>query len=165
MQTKKKVWLGVVTLLAIPAILDAVRYLKPAQSPKQLIYTNQPFEAKDATELVLVYNAWGGIYPGLADIIHKEFFTKTYPCNLCYQTFGTFGMKDEWRNYIDSLPLKIVELHKDNFKNKYTPKDLPLPAILLSNGSKTTVLLSASEINTLHSLEAFKQAVSQKLRR
>lgn len=133
MRRKKLIWLSVVTVLLVPAILDAVRYLKPDEEQKQIIQPANTFAPKAATEIVLVYNAWSGIYPAVADFINKEFFPASYPCNLCYQTFGTFSMKEEWRLYLDSLPYKKTELHIDNFKRRYKPVNMELPVILLAN--------------------------------
>ncbi len=114
--------------------------------------------------MILVYNAWGGIYPGIADIIHKEFFPSSYPCNLCFISFGAFGMKDEWKRFLDSLNYQKTELHKDQFKRNYQPADLPLPAILLSTENKTEVLLSAAEINRFHTLTELIDAVRNKIK-
>ncbi len=89
--------LGLAILLLVPAVLDAIRYLEPGAERKQHIQQQNSFPVSTATEIILVYNVWGGVYPGLVDFVHKEFFSKTYPCNLCYLTFGTFSMKNEWR--------------------------------------------------------------------
>ena len=90
-------------------------------------------------------------------------FPKTYPCNLCYQAFGTFGIKKEWRKFIDSLPFQKTELHKDDFKRKYKPDNLQLPVILLRNANEVQVLASAQEIDQYESLEGIKQLVLSKL--
>ncbi len=163
MNKKKIIWLFVALLLTIAAIFDAMRYLKPDAEAKMVIQPANHFPISNANEMVLVYNAWGGIYPGLVDFVHKEFFSKTYPCNLCQQTFGTFQMKDEWRRFIDSLPLKKSELHKENFQRMYQPEDLQLPVILISNGKEVQLLLSASELNQYKSLKELISSARTKL--
>ncbi len=163
MNKKKIIWLCVAGLLAVAAIFDAIRYLKPDVENKMVVQPVGRFPISTANEMVLVYNAWGGIYPGLVDFIHKEFFPKTYPCNLCYQTFGTFGMKEEWRQFIDSLPLKKTELHKENFQRMYKPEDMQLPAILISNGKDVQLLFSAAELNQYKSLQELITATQIKL--
>lgn len=163
MTKKKIIGLSIAGLLAVAAIFDVIRYLKPGAENKMQIQRNGSFPISNATEMVLVYNAWGGIYPGLVDFIHKEVFPKTYPCNLCYQTFGTFSMKEEWRQYIDSLPLDIIELHKENFQRKYTPEDIELPVILIGNGKNVQVLFSAVELNQYNSLQKLITATQIKL--
>ena len=163
MSKKKIIWLCVVGILTVAAIIDAVRYLKPDAENKIMVQPKGSLSISSCTEMVLVYNAWGGIYPGLVDFVHKEIFPKTYPCNLCYQTFGTFGMKDEWRRYIDSLPLKIIQLHKEEFKRMYSPEDLQLPVILIGDGRDVQVLLSAKEINEYKSVQQIIKATQIKL--
>lgn len=163
MSKRKIIWLSVAGLLTLAAIIDAVRYLKPAAENKMVVQPVGSFPISNATEMVLVYNAWGGIYPGLVDFVRKEIFPKTYPCNLCYQTFGTFSMKEEWRRYIDSLPLQIIQLHKEEFKRRYSPEDLQLPVILISDSRDVEVLLSAKEINEYKSLQQLITATQIKL--
>lgn len=158
------IWTGVAGLFFILAIIDAVRYLKPDVEYKMQVLPQITFPVSSANEIILVYNAWGGIYPGLVDFVHKEFFPKSYPCNLCYQTFGTFGMKEEWKQFLDSLPFKKTELHKDEFKKKYQPEDLPLPAIMIGDRSSTELLVSAEEINRCKTLQQLKELVRTKLK-
>lgn len=142
-------------------IADAIRYLQPGNVNKIAVTQARP--ANRINELVFVYNANGGIYPGIADFIHKEIFPSSYPCNLCYQTFGTFGMKKEWKSYLDSLQHQKTFLHKDQYKRKYEPSGLQLPAILASNGKQTWILVSAAEINTARSLTEMIGLLNQKL--
>ncbi len=164
MSKKRIIWLSVAGVLSIAAILDAIRYLKPDAENKQKVQSQNTFPVSSAKEMILVYNAYGGIYPGIEDVIHKEFFPASYPCNLCYQTFGTFGMKEEWKHFLDSLPYKRKELHKDEFKRNYQPRDLPLPAILLSDGKRVELLVSAQQINKQKSLQHIKEIVSFNLK-
>ncbi len=163
--SKKKIILSVVAaLLLVPALFDAIRYLKSDADRKQNVQAQNSFPVSSATEIILVYNAWGGIYPGLVDFINKEFFPASYPCNLCYQTFGTFSMKKEWKHYLEGLPYKKRELHKDNFLRLYKPENLDLPVILVTDGSNVQVLASAEELNQQRSLEALIEVVNYKLR-
>jgi len=164
MSKKKIILSGVAALLLVPALFDAIRYLKSDADRKQNVQAQNSFPVSSATEIILVYNAWGGIYPGLVDFINKEFFPASYPCNLCYQTFGTFSMKKEWKHYLEGLPYKKRELHKDNFLRLYKPENLDLPVILVTDGSNVQVLASAEELNQLRSLEALIEVVNYKLR-
>lgn len=165
MSRKKIIGLIVFCILLVAGVLDGIRYLRPAKDVKQIVLPAKTFASSTANKMILVYNAWGGIYPGLADIIHKEFFPASYPCNLCYISFGTFGMKDEWKHFLDSLSYQKTALHKDQFKRNYQPSDMPLPAILLSGENKIEVLLSAEEINKFHTLTELIDAVKNKLQK
>ncbi len=142
MSAKKIVWISVAAILLIAAIIDGIRYLKPDVENKQKVQQQSSFPVSSAKEMILVYNAYGGIYPGIVDFMKKEVFPKSYPCNLCYLTFGTFSMKPEWKEFLESLPYKKTELHKDEFKRKYQPENLPLPVILISNGTNVEILVS-----------------------
>ena len=164
MSTKKRLGLVIGSLLLLAGIIDAVRYLKPDAANKQGVLAQNSFPTSSAKEIILVYNAWGGIYPGIVDFINKEAFPKTYPCNLCYQTFGTFSMKEEWKHYLNSLPYKKTELHKDNFQRLYEPESLALPVILVSNGSAIQVLASANELNQQRTLNDLIILVKNRLK-
>jgi len=163
MSAKKIVWISVAAILLIAAIIDGIRYLKPDVENKQKVQQQSSFPVSSAKEMILVYNAYGGIYPGIVDFVKKEIFPKSYPCNLCYLTFGTFSMKPEWKEFLESLPYKKTELHKDEFKRKYQPENLPLPVILISNGTSVEILVSAEEINQRNTLQQIKELVRSKI--
>lgn len=164
MTKKKTFWLGVAGIFLLAGAIDAFRYLKPEPANKQEVQPQNTFPVASGQEIILVYNAYGGIYPGLVDFIHKEFFPASYPCNLCYQTFGTFSMKAEWRLFLDSLPLKITELHKDGFKRRYSPENLQLPVILVGGSTQVQILVSAAEMNKVKSLPELTLLVKSKLK-
>ncbi len=88
MSKKKIIVSALAVLILVPAVLDAIRYLKPDTARKNQIQLQNTFPVSAATEIIFVYNACGGVYPGLIDFVHKEFFPETYSCNLCYQTFA-----------------------------------------------------------------------------
>lgn len=153
--------LGLALLVVI--VLDAIRYLKP--EPAQQTALQPEGRPADIRGLTFVYNAYGGLLPGLADLLHKELFPDSYACNLCYQTYGTFTMKEDWRQYLDSLPLKQTFLHKDSYQREYREDELPLPVVLASDGSRTWVLISAEEMNRVKSLQGLKDLVDQRIGR
>jgi len=164
MSKKKIILSAVAALLLVLALFDAIRYLKSDADRKQNVQAQNSFAVSSATEIILVYNAWGGIYPGLVDFINKEFFPASYPCNLCYQTFGTFSMKEEWKNYLEGLPYEKRELHKESFQRLYMPENLALPVILVTDGKNVQVLASAEELNQQKSLGALINVINYKLR-
>lgn len=157
---RRLVWGVVAVLLAGAGIADAVRYLQPAEKEKTTVQPTVSFTPK---ELTLVYNANGGIYPGIVDFAHKLLSPSIYPCHLCYLTYGTFTMKREWKDFLKTLPQKKTFLHRDGFKRQFEPDDLPLPVILATNGKETSILISAEEINQLKTLDELKRLVQSKL--
>jgi hypothetical protein len=160
---KKITWIVAGAAISIAALMDPIRYLQPDAAYKQKVLPKYSFPASNVKEIILVYNADSGIYPGIVDFIKKEIFPSTYPCNLCYVTFGTFSIKDNWKHFLDSLPYQKKELHKDRYKRNYLPEDLPLPAILLSNGTDVEVLVSAQGINQQHSVQQMEKLVLNEL--
>ncbi len=163
MSTKKKVGLLFALLLLLAAIADVVRYATPGPHQPTVIQDAGSFPVKEGTTFIAVYNAYGGIFPGLADMVHKIASPGSYPCNLCYQAFGNFGMKPGWKSFLDSLPFETLALHKENFQKKYQPAQLRLPAILLSNENGTQLLVSATELNKATSLASLIAIVKSKL--
>jgi hypothetical protein len=72
-------------------------------------------------------------------------------------------MKPEWKEFLESLPYKKTELHKDDFKRSYLPESLPLPVILISNGTTVQILVSVEEINQCKTLQQLKELVQSKI--
>lgn len=161
--SKNKIWLIILVVVLALAGIDAVRYLKPTPDHKKEILGKNSFSPDSARAIVLAYNAYGGIFPGLVDVIHKEIFPDSYPCNLCYLSFGTFSIKKEWKDFLDSLPYQKIELHKDQFRRQNNPQDFALPAILLKSKNQTEILVSAEEINRFDELDELMMAVRSKL--
>lgn len=151
-------------VILVAGLLDAYRYLKPGTSAPDVILNEQSFKTTDGKNIIMVYNAKGGIFPGLVDVVHKEIFPSIYPCNLCMLAFGSFGPKKEWREYLESLPYKKLEYHKEQFRKNFLPENLPLPAILLQSETTTELLVSAEEINSCSSLEQLINKVKDKLK-
>lgn len=143
---------GAIGLLAITGIADAVRYLQPAKEPRIPVRTFVSDTLAHASKLVLAYNANGGIFPGLVDVVWKEASPKTYPCNLCLHAFERFGPKEAWKDYLASLPYRVETFHKDAFKRKYD-FDGPFPAVFLGTDSAVKMIVPAAEINTARSLQ------------
>lgn len=164
MSVKKVLKYLLVTIIVVAALLDAYRYLKPGNEEATVISNQNSITATEGKTIIMIYNAYGGIYPGLLDIVHKELFSDSYPCNLCLQAFGSFGPKPKWTRFLDSLPYKKEAYHKENFKKNFLPQKLRLPAILLQNDTKTELLLSASEINSCRNLDQLINKVREKLK-
>jgi len=160
MRTKKIVGIFFLLLIAGAGIADAIRYLQPAEKNKEKV--QQQASTVNIKELIFVYNANGGIYPGIADFAHKTFSPSTYPCNLCYLTFGTFSMKKEWKDFLATLPVEKSFYHKDDFKRRFDYAG-GYPVILFSNEQATGIFISAAELNSLQSLQQLISLVRQKM--
>lgn len=149
---KNIILFGIVGLLLAAGIIDAIHFLKPDAKYKTQILPERSFPVKEATEIIMVYNAYNAIYPAAIDYVKKNLFPSTYPCNLCYLAFGNNGPKPEWQNFLDSLTFKKTEMHKEDIRREYLPETLLLPVVLLKKNNEVELLVNAGTINKCTSL-------------
>ncbi|MGH1365894.1 MAG: hypothetical protein ACRBF0_20210 [Calditrichia bacterium] len=114
-------------------------------------------------QLVFVYNADSGLFNTMADIAHKLISPQTYSCNLCALTHTAFGMKDDWRDFLETLNAELEFLHRDEFVKAGGSDSADLPAIFLRKEITFDVWMSAAEINKLEDLESLKSGIHQRL--
>lgn len=110
-------------------------------------------------ELIFVYNADSGVFNLLSDVAHKLFSPQTYACNLCAITHSTFGMKDEWRRYLDGLDVLLKFLHADEFKAAYPSQKTELPAIFKRENAHLSLIADARAINDCRSIDELKRLI------
>jgi hypothetical protein len=120
---------------------------------------NRPRQA-----LVFVYNAAGGIFNALADLAHKTLSPETYQCHLCALTHSTFGMRQDWKRFLETLGEPTEFLHADELKQRYGISGVPLPAIFRKAGGELEPWVDAGEINACRTVEDLKRLVSERLR-
>lgn len=114
-------------------------------------------------ELLFVYNADGNLFSKITDFAHKIISPSTYNCSLCALTFGNFGMKDQWAQYLKTINSNIEFLHKDEFLEKYKSHFTEFPLILKKAAGSLDVLMSADDINMCKSLEDLETKLNIKL--
>jgi hypothetical protein len=113
----------------------------------------------DSKELLLVYNADSGVFNALADAVHKIWSPETYGCQLCALTFGAVTMRDEWAKFLNELEIPVRFLHRDEFKRRFPDLKTELPSILLNEGTRAEILLTAARINQCSTLNELKDAL------
>jgi len=113
--------------------------------------------------LVFVYNADSGLFNTLTDIAHKVFSPETYSCNLCAITYGNFGIRTEWKEFLETLDVPLKFLHRDEFEKEYGRKDPELPAIFVQTANLLEPFISSSEINSCHSIDELKKLITERL--
>ena len=118
------------------------------------------------TQLVFVYNAKSGMINAIFDYVHKFVSPQTYSCNLCKITYDNSGKKDQWANYLNSLPINVLFAYKDNIdtsapKLEYSGEELP--CAFLVNEEKTIYLITKNEMNTINDIDELIKTVNQKL--
>ena len=113
----------------------------------------------DNSRLIFIYNADSGLFNTLTDIAHKTFSPQTYQCNLCALTYGLLQEKTEWKAFIASLDIKTEFLHRDEFENKYAVTTDALPAIYIYRNSALECAVTATELNSVSTIDALKKKV------
>lgn len=114
------------------------------------------------SNLIFVYNANSGLFNSLTDIAHKIFSPETYSCNLCALTHSNFGMRKEWKRFVESLDQRIEFLHSDELKSKYGVEEASLPAIFREENGKAKEWITAEEINSCQTIGALENLILEK---
>lgn len=112
--------------------------------------------------LLFVYNADSGALSATKDFLHKITSPATYECRLCGITYGTLGMKSEWREFIVDLEFPVEFLHRDEFREKFPEADYRFPAVFIMTDHKISPWISAEEINACETLDELIEFVSRK---
>jgi hypothetical protein len=115
-------------------------------------------------ELLFVYNADSGVFNTMSDMAHKLLSPESYSCSLCSITHGVFKERDDWRQFIESLPIDSRFLHRDDFKRQYSNMGhLRLPVLLLRQGDDVEVLLDHERIAACRSVKELSNMILERL--
>jgi len=115
------------------------------------------------SKLVFVYNADSGLFNTMSDIAHKIFSPSTYNCQLCALTHSYFSAKEDWKDFLNTINLPMVFLHKDEFLKNYSQRDDTLPAIYIEQAGELSILINADALNQCNSLEELKTLITEVL--
>ncbi|MCY7376717.1 MAG: hypothetical protein LH472_12225 [Pyrinomonadaceae bacterium] len=113
----------------------------------------------DNPKIIFVYNADSGVFNLLTDVAHKMFSPQTYACNLCAVTHSNFGMKKEWKEFLETLENPLEFLHADEFKSRYKFEEVELPAIFKLENGALNLMVAAAAINKCQSIEDLKRKI------
>lgn len=116
--------------------------------------------------LLFVYNADRGMFNTLSDMAHKVFSPKTYSCNLCALTYSTFSMRDEWKEFIESLGVELEFLHRDEFVSQVGVGEgeaTTLPAVFLRREQGLEILADAEAINACQTMNDLKNLIRERI--
>jgi len=111
--------------------------------------------------VVFVYNADSGLFNLVSDMAHKLISPDTYDCQLCMLTHGHLGMRDQWRDYLDSLDAELEFLHRNEFIKKYPQTAVELPALFLSRAGEVELLVSSETIKHCATMDNLIEKVNQ----
>jgi len=112
------------------------------------------------SNLIFVYNADSGLFNTFADIGHKIFSPQTYRCDLCMLTHGVFSEREEWREFVQSLPISAHFLHRDEFRKAYPQVNVPLPAVFVEQDGEIRLCLGSRSLHECRNLEDLKQLIT-----
>lgn len=115
-------------------------------------------------KIVFVYNADSSLEHKVFDFLHKAVSPATYQCSLCSITYGTFSIKEEWKEFIASLPIPVEFLYRNEFRRYYRDQQLQYPAVLLQDGKKQEVIIGAAELEQLE-LEGLMKLLKERLKK
>ncbi|MFA6219781.1 MAG: hypothetical protein WC692_08370 [Erythrobacter sp.] len=96
-------------------------------------------------EILMVYNADGGLLSTLLDSVRKVVSPSSHDCPLCKITHGAVTMRYEWRQFLGTLPHLKTSLHRDQFLARYPWAPIALPAILLVEEGRDPMVLVGRE--------------------
>ena len=115
------------------------------------------------SKLIFVYNADSGLFNLLTDTAHKLLSPETYSCNLCAITYGSFGMKKNWKEFLKSIDIPVEFLHRNELKKKYGISNINLPAILIKEENEPKLWINSESINLCKSIDDLMQLITNKL--
>lgn len=113
--------------------------------------------------LIFVYNADSGFFNLLADMAHKAFSPDTYNCQLCKLTHGHTGMREQWKNYLETIHAELLFLHRDEFIKQYGQHAASLPALFAEREGIAELFMSEVEINSCETLDALIAKLDSRL--
>jgi hypothetical protein len=115
-------------------------------------------------KLIFIYNANSGLVNSGIDYLHKIISPKTYNCNLCALTYDKFGMLKKWKNFINSSPISIKFIYKNNETySRLIKSNDKLPAVWLELDGNPSILITADQINQEKTFEGLVKLVRSKI--
>jgi hypothetical protein len=114
-------------------------------------------------ELIFIYNADSGRINAILDSVHKSVSPNSYPCQLCAVTYGPISIRDEWKEYLDSLDYPKTFLHKNEVGDKLGELEIQFPVILLKHNEEYRVIVSSKEFERISDSYELISLMSQKI--
>ena len=109
-----------------------------------------------------VYNANDDFFSMVGDFIHKSFSPKTYPCDLCALSYGTFYKKKKWANYLNSLDHEYTFIYKNESNSLLKFVD-SYPTILYQIKDDVKVIATKFEISNCKNVDDLITLINNKL--
>lgn len=121
--------------------------------------------SQPSPQLMIVYNADGGILNAIKDTAHKIISPGTYPCSLCALTHGAVSMRGAWRKFLSGQHGTVTFHHREDFARDFPEVSMRLSAILIrSVAGSIETLVSSEELNAMASLDELIALTGQRIR-
>ena len=119
--------------------------------------------ANSEPKLLIVYNTGSGLLSNIADFLHMSLSPKTFRCHLWYLTHTNFGMKKEWKSFLDNIGMKYYFFTQDRFSQKHSIENAQLPAIFVKLGESVSLIATDREINRCKTFDDLTAMAKRKL--
>ena len=130
---------------------------------------------ENKVNLIFVFNAdTGGRFKSFIETLHKTFKPSTYDCNLCAVAYGAFGMKKEFKKFINNLDVPVEAMgkdifdlefvHRDEFDKKYNITDAKYPSAYLEDSEGIKLFISQDEMNSVEDVKELITLVEEKIK-
>ena len=114
--------------------------------------------------LLFVYNADGGVLPGMKDYSSKTGASHGKDsCNLTAITYSPIGMKKDWKRFIRELGVPARFMNRNEFSSEVGTGLTTFPTILVQVGKDILQVASTDEINRCQCLEDLMSLVQQRI--
>ncbi|MHA1266911.1 MAG: hypothetical protein ACTSRS_16860 [Candidatus Helarchaeota archaeon] len=115
-------------------------------------------------KLIFVYNVNSDFFNLIKDFFHKALRPATYPCNLCGITYSlkNFGMKKDWKNFLNQLNIPSIFLRRDEFQESYPDLSSEFPVAYLQMNDDLLLFISKAEMDSFQNLEMLETFILKK---
>lgn len=102
-------------------------------------------------KIVFVYNANSNPLSRIINAGHKIIQPKTYSCNLCKLTHGSFGEKKAWKDFCRNKDVTLHFMYEDEFKLK-TKEKISAPLVYHEKKNAISIVLNSDELKEVDDL-------------
>ena len=97
------------------------------------------------------------------DFAHKIISPNTYQCNLCSLTYGNFGIKKEWQDFLNTIQMETKFMYANQYQQLFPNQNQTFPAIFLVQNNQWKSLISPKDFEDLQTLQQLIQLLKSKL--
>lgn len=112
--------------------------------------------------IYFIYNANNDFLSIISDFIHKEISPKSYPCELCSLSYGSFTKKDKWKEFLSELNYEYSFIYKNETHGlEFDEKKLPM--IIIKSNEETQILVTKEELKKCSNVDDLINLIKYKL--